>query len=113
MVMIDAIARMVPGVLSNKESGEAESFSNYLLEYPQYSRPEVWRDKAVPPILLSGDHAKVAQWRLEESLKRTQKVRADLYEKWEQENEAYFIKKVKKEERVRKKMERLQNNKCK
>ncbi len=106
MVMIDAIARMVPGVLSNKESGETESFSNYLLEYPQYSRPEVWRDKAVPPVLLSGDHAKVDEWRLEESLNRTQNVRPELYEKWAQENEVYFIKKAKKEERARKKLQK-------
>lgn len=59
MVMIDAISRMVPGVLSNGESGTIESFHDNLLEYPQYSRPEVWRDKAVPPVLLSGHHANV------------------------------------------------------
>lgn len=101
MVMIDAISRMVPGVLSNQKSGETESFSNYLLEYPQYSRPEVWHDKKVPEVLLSGDHAKVEEWRLEKSLERTKERRPDLYEKWAAENEEYFIKKAKREERKR------------
>ncbi|MDD6491133.1 MAG: tRNA (guanosine(37)-N1)-methyltransferase TrmD [Firmicutes bacterium] len=103
MVMIDAISRMVPGVLSNKESGESESFSNYLLEYPQYSRPEIWHEKRVPEVLLSGDHKKVEEWRLEQSLERTRKARSDLYEKWVEENQDYFIKKAKKEARQRKK----------
>ena len=101
MVMIDAIARMVPGVLSNEESGETESFSNYLLEYPQYSRPEIWREKKVPDILLSGDHKKVDEWRLEKSIERTKEHRPDLYEKWASENEEYFIRKAKREERKR------------
>lgn len=102
MVMIDAVSRMVPGVLSNRESGETESFSNDLLEYPQYSRPEVWHDKSVPKILLSGDHAKIEEWRLEQSLKRTAQRRPDLYEKWAAQNEEYFVKKAKREERKRK-----------
>ena len=76
MVMIDAISRMVPGVLSNGESGTIESFHDNLLEYPQYSRPEVWRDKAVPPVLLSGHHANVEKWRREESIRRTLERRA-------------------------------------
>lgn len=103
MVMIDAIARMVPGVLGNEDSGETESFSNYLLEYPQYSRPEIWMGKKVPEVLLSGDHKKVDEWRLEQSLERTGKLRPDLYEKWAQENKEYFIKKAKREARQRKK----------
>ncbi len=78
MVMMDCIARMVPGVLSNSESGETESFSDGLLEYPQYSRPEVWHDKSVPPVLLSGHHANVAAWRREQSILRTLKWRPDL-----------------------------------
>lgn len=106
MVMIDAIARMVPGVLSNQESGETESFSNYLLEYPQYSRPEIWRDKKVPEILLSGDHAKVEEWRQEQSLERTRRLRPELYEKWAAENQEYFIRKARKEERQRKKIQK-------
>lgn len=109
MVMIDAVARMVPGVLSNQESGETESFSNYLLEYPQYSRPEVWREKRVPEILLSGNHQKVEEWRLEQSLERTRQLRPELYERWAAENQEYFIRKAKKEERRRKKLlKRLQ-----
>ena len=82
MVMVDAIARLVPGVLHNDESAATESFHNDLLEYPKYSRPEVWRDKRVPEILLSGNHAKVDEWRLEQSIERTKRLRPDLYEKW-------------------------------
>jgi tRNA (guanine37-N1)-methyltransferase len=80
MVMIDAIARMVPGVLTNEESGETESFENSLLEYPQYTRPEVWRDEAVPEVLLSGHHAKVAEWRMQRSIDRTIQYRPELME---------------------------------
>lgn len=101
MVLMDAISRMVPGVLGNQESGDSESHSNYLLEYPQYSRPEEWMGKKVPSVLLSGDHAKVEEWRLEQSLQKTKELRPDLYEKWVAENEAYFIKKAKREERKR------------
>ncbi len=82
MVMVDAIARLVPGVLHNDESAETESFGNGLLEYPQYSRPEIWHDKQVPQVLLSGDHAKVDAWRLEQALMRTKERRPDLYEKY-------------------------------
>ncbi len=106
MVLIDAIARMVPGVLSNQESGERESFSNYLLEYPQYSRPEIWMGKEVPKILLSGDHQKIEEWRLEQSLERTRRLRPELYEKWAIENQEYFFRKEKKEARRRKKLEK-------
>ena len=81
MVMMDAVSRMVPGVLTNKESGETESFSENLLEYPQYSRPEVWHDKKVPPVLLSGHHANVEAWRREQSVMRTAKWRPDLLKK--------------------------------
>lgn len=80
MVMIDAIARLVPGVLHNGESAVTESFDNGLLEYPQYSRPEIWHDKKVPEVLLSGNHAKVEEWRLGQSLERTRQRRPDLYE---------------------------------
>lgn len=78
MVMMDSIARMVPGVLSNQESGRSESFQGNLLEYPQYSRPEIWRDKAVPPVLLSGHHGNVDRWRRDQSLLRTLKSRPEL-----------------------------------
>ena len=83
MVMIDAIARFVPGVLSNDESAQTESFHNDLLEYPQYTRPAVWMGKEVPPILLSGDHKKVEEWRLEQSIARTKARRPDLYALYE------------------------------
>ncbi len=82
MVMVDAIARLVPGVLHNGESAETESFGDGLLEYPQYSRPEIWHGKRVPEILLSGDHAKVDAWRMEQALARTKERRPDLYEKY-------------------------------
>lgn len=81
MVMVDAISRMVPGVLSNDESGSTESFEGNLLEYPQYSRPEEWNGKKVPPVLLSGDHAKVEAWRREQSISRTLERRPDLLDK--------------------------------
>ena len=80
MVMIDAISRLVPGVLNNQESAQFESFQDNLLEYPQYSRPEEWRGKCVPPVLLSGHHCNVDQWRREQSLKRTLERRPDLLE---------------------------------
>lgn len=82
MVMIDAIARLVPGVLHNNDSAVTESFCDGLLEYPQYSRPETWHDKKVPAVLLSGDHAKVDAWRLEQSIARTRERRPDLYEEY-------------------------------
>lgn len=82
MVMIDAISRMVSGVLSNEESGRTETFHNYLLEYPQYSRPEEWMGRKVPEVLLSGHHKKIQEWRLEQSISRTKNNRPDLYERY-------------------------------
>ena len=78
MVMIDAISRMVPDVLTNEASGMFESFEGNLLEYPQYSRPYEWNGKTVPEALLSGDHQKIANWRREQSILRTKKRRPDL-----------------------------------
>ena len=83
MVMVDAISRMVPGVLTNNESGEEESFEGSLLEYPQYTRPEVYEGMRVPEVLLSGHHAKIAEWRRQRSLERTFFRRPDLLEKAE------------------------------
>ena len=80
MVMIDAISRLVPGVLNNQESAQFESFQDNLLEYPQYSRPEEWRGKCVPPVLHSGHHGTEDQWRREQSLTRTLERRPDLLE---------------------------------
>ena len=83
MVIVDAVSRLVPGVLHNDESSEDESFENNLLEYPQYSRPYEWEEMKVPDILLSGDHKKVDEWRHEKSLERTLKNRPDLLERAE------------------------------
>lgn len=80
MVMIDAISRMVPEVLNNQESAEFDSFHDNLLEYPQYSRPEIWNGKQVPTILLSGHHANIEKWRREQSIMRTLERRPDLLE---------------------------------
>ena len=78
MVMVDAISRLVPGVLHNDVSAEFESFQDNLLEYPQYSRPETWHGKQVPSILLSGHHANIEKWRREQSIIRTAQKRPDL-----------------------------------
>ena len=83
MVLIDTVSRFVEGVLNNDESAMIESFSDGLLEYPQYSRPEEWHDKKVPEILMSGHHENVEKWRFEQSLLRTKERRPDLYEKFE------------------------------
>ena len=80
LVMMDAISRLVPGVLGNDMSAVGESFADSLLEYPQYSRPAVWREKEVPEVLLSGHHANVDAWRREQSVIRTAKWRPDLLE---------------------------------
>ncbi len=81
MVVIDAVSRLTPGVLNNETSSDTESFEDGLLEYPQYSRPEVWRGKRVPEILLSGHHENIEKWRKEQSLLRTRERRPDLLEK--------------------------------
>ena len=81
MVMVDAISRLVPGVLHNNVSAEFESFQDNLLEYPQYSRPEEWHGKKVPPVLMSGHHANIEKWRREQSILRTYERRPDLLEK--------------------------------
>jgi len=79
MCVIEAVARLVPGVLGNLASTEEESHAAGLIEYPQYTRPPVFRELAVPPVLLSGDHAKIARWRRDESLSRTYARRPDLW----------------------------------
>ena len=80
MVLIDAVSRLVPGVLNNGESAQTESHANGLLEYPQYSRPEIWHERRVPEVLLSGHHANIEKWRMEQSLERTKERRPELYE---------------------------------
>lgn len=85
MVLIDGIARLLPGVLGHAESAGQDSFSleSGLLDHPHYSRPEVWRGQAVPEVLMSGDHAKMARWRLKQALGRTWLRRPDLLDKLE------------------------------
>jgi tRNA (guanine37-N1)-methyltransferase len=78
MVVIDAVVRLLPGALGDEDSAKDDSFSEGLLEYPQYTRPEVFRDMKVPDILLSGDHAKIAEWRRQRALERTRQHRPDL-----------------------------------
>ena len=95
LVMMDAISRLVPGVLGNDDSAVGESFAGSLLEYPQYSRPAVWREKEVPAVLLSGHHANVEAWRREQSVIRTAKWRPDLLEHAElTQKERQIVKKI-------------------
>ena len=86
MVMIDTISRLVPGVLNNGDSAEFETFHDNLLEYPQYTRPEVFMDKSVPSVLLSGHHKNIEKWRLEQSIQRTKQYRPDLYREYMENN---------------------------
>ena len=97
MMMIDCISRLVPGVLNNEVSADIESFHDNLLEYPQYTRPEVFMGKRVPEVLLSGHHAKIEQWRREQSIERTLKWRPDLLEQANlTEKEQKYLEKLKK-----------------
>ncbi|MDR0744545.1 MAG: tRNA (guanosine(37)-N1)-methyltransferase TrmD [Holosporales bacterium] len=82
MVIIDTCLRLVPGMMNNSESLQQESFSIDLLEYPQYTKPAVWRGENVPPVLLSGNHKEIAMWRTEKSEQITKAVRPDLWAKY-------------------------------
>lgn len=112
LVVMDSVSRMVSGVLGNDESGNDESFSDYLLEYPQYSRPPIWNDMEVPQILLSGDHAKIEEWRLEESIRITKEFRPDMYEKWAEDHPEYFEKLEKKRRKEIEKQRRLERKRA-
>ena len=81
-VIIDSILRLLPGVLGNDQSKNEESFENGLLEYPQYTKPQIWEKKSVPEVLLSGDHAKIKDWRLSQSEAITRDRRPDLWQKY-------------------------------
>jgi len=81
-IILDAVLRFLPGVLGNENSTEEESFENGLLEYPQYTKPQIWEDKSVPDVLLSGDHAKIKDWRLTQSEAITRDRRPDLWQKY-------------------------------
>ena len=78
-ILIDACIRLIPEVLGNKDSLSHESFENFLLEYPQYTKPSVWRNLKVPDVLLSGDHKKVAEWRKKKAIEITKNTRPDLW----------------------------------
>ena len=86
-VMLDAIIRLLPGVLGNETSTEEESFENGLLEYPQYTKPQIWEEKTVPDVLLSGDHAKIKDWRLSQSEAITRDRRPDLWQLYKKTKE--------------------------
>ncbi len=81
-VVIDVVLRLLPGVLGNKISKDEESFENGLLEYPQYTKPQIWEKQSVPEVLLSGDHAKIKDWRLSQSKDITRRRRPDLWKKY-------------------------------
>lgn len=98
MVVVDSVARLIPGVLSSEESFEEESHYNGLLEYPQYTRPRVFRGHKVPEVLLSGNHKKIEEWRMYQSLKLTYLRRPDLIDKIElSEDQRNILNKIKKE----------------
>lgn len=86
LILTDSIIRIIPGVLSNSECFEEESYYNGLLEYPQYTKPAIWRNKAVPDILLSGHHQNIKKWRMEQSFLRTKKIRPDLLQNTKTQN---------------------------
>jgi tRNA (guanine37-N1)-methyltransferase len=85
-VVVDALIRHIPGVLGDEASLQQDSFSNNLLSFPQYTRPEIFREWAVPPVLLSGNHQVIQQWRQEQRLRRTQERRPDLWNIWQQKH---------------------------
>ena len=84
-VIIDSILRLVPGILGNEQSIDDESFENGLLEYPQYTKPQIWEEKSVPDVLLSGDHSKIKDWRLSKSEAITRLRRPDLWQKYKKD----------------------------
>ena len=84
LVVADSVLRLQPGVLAEAKGYQEESYWDGLIEYPQYTRPEVWEGRRVPEILLTGHHAKIAAWRAEQSLERTKNRRPDLYEKYQE-----------------------------
>ena len=86
LVFLDAVLRLIPGVLGNQSSVKDESFENNLLEYPQYTKPQKWEQKNVPNVLLSGDHAKIKGWRLSQSEAITRRQRTDLWKKYIKNN---------------------------
>ena len=86
-VILDAILRFIPGILGNTNSAKEESFENGLLEYPQFTKPQIWEEKSVPDVLLSGDHAKIKDWRLSQSEAITRDRRPDLWQLYKKTKE--------------------------
>ena len=82
LVVLDSVLRLIPGVLGNEKSVSEETFENGLLEYPQYTKPQIWEQKSVPDVLLSGDHAKIKDWRLSQSEAITRDRRPDMWQKY-------------------------------
>lgn len=115
LIVCDAVARLQEGVLPNEDAYSIESHYNGLLEFPQYSRPEVWRGRAVPEILLSGDHKKVAEWQKQAAIEVTRQKRPDMYEKYLRDHAEELAeeaaRKAKREERRRRREERRNNGK--
>ena len=99
LVVLDAVSRLIPGVLGGESSNLEDSFEGGLLEHPHYTRPRIFRGEEVPEVLLSGDHGRIRSWRREESLKRTLKRRPELLEKAElgEEDKAFLSGREKKE----------------
>ena len=85
LVVLDSILRLLPGVLGNDKSSHDETFENGLLEYPQYTKPQIWEEKSVPEVLLSGDHTKIKDWRLSQSEAITRVRRPDLWQKYKKD----------------------------
>ena len=85
LVVLDSVLRLLPGVLGNEKSPSEETFENGLLEYPQYTKPQIWEEKSVPDVLLSGDHAKIKDWRLSQSEAITRVRRPDLWQKYKKD----------------------------
>ena len=86
LALLDAVIRLLPGVAGNSESLEQESFAAGLLEYPQYTRPQVWEGRPVPEVLLSGHHERIRQWRLDAAKRITKERRRDLWERWKKQS---------------------------
>lgn len=112
MMIVDAVSRLVPGVLGCDESALYESFYDGLLEYPQYTRPETWHDKQVPGVLLSGHHENIANWRYEMSLERTKERRPDLYSMYVDSNHETYQKYLKKKAKIAKRQQKNDSSKA-
>ncbi len=100
VVVIDAIARLLPGALGDERSSEEESFADGLLEAPAYTKPNVFRGMEVPPVFLSGNHKAIAEWKLTQALERTKRNRPDLYEAWVAAHPEHFAPKKRKKRKV-------------